>query len=75
VLRTGCARRHAPHHFTVGWSAAHKHFLRCCRTGIRARILTVIRGEFRTRSGRRRRPTAAVADSPRSKRPQLLDTL
>jgi transposase len=63
VLRTGCAWRHLPHDFTVTWSAAHKHFLRRCRTGIWTRILTAIRGEVRTRSGRRRRPKAAVADS------------
>jgi transposase len=63
VLRTGCAWRHLPHDFTVGWSAAHKHFLRWCRAGIWTRILTAIRGEVRTRSGRRRRPTAAVVDS------------
>lgn len=56
VLRTGCAWRHLPHDFTVSWSAAHKHFLRWCRA-------TAIRGEVRTRSGRRRRPTATVVDS------------
>jgi transposase len=33
VLRTGCAWRHLPHDFTVGWSAAHKPFLRRCRAG------------------------------------------
>lgn len=63
VLRTGCAWRHLPHDFTVSWSAAHKHFLRWCRNGIWARILTTVRGEVRTRSGRRRRATAAVVDS------------
>lgn len=61
--RTGCAWRHLPHDFTVGWSAAHKHFLGWCHAGIWTRILTVVRGEVRTRSGRRRRPTAAVVDS------------
>ena len=63
VLRTGCAWRHLPHDFTVSWLAAHKHFLRWCRNGTWARILTTVRGEVRTRSGRRRRPTAAVVDS------------
>ncbi|MDT5175775.1 MAG: hypothetical protein QOG37_3026 [Mycobacterium sp.] len=63
VLRTGCAWRHLPHDFTVSWSAAHKHFLRWCRTGTWAPILTTVRGEVRTRSGRRSRPTAAVVDS------------
>ena len=63
VLRTGCAWRHLPHDFTVGWSAAHKHFLSWCRPGTWAKVLTAIRGEVRTRSGRRRRPTAAVVDS------------
>ena len=63
VLRTGCAWWHLPHDFTVSWSAAHKHFLRWCRNGTWARILTAARGEVRTRSGRRRRPTAAVVDS------------
>ena len=63
VLRTGCAWPHLPHDFTVSWSAAHKHFLRWCRNGTWARILTTVRGEVRTRSGRRRRPTAAVVDS------------
>jgi transposase len=63
VLPTGCPWRHLPHDFTVGCSAAHKHFLRWCRTGTWTRILTVIRGEVRTRSGRPRRPTAAVVDS------------
>jgi transposase len=63
VLRTGCAWRHLPHDFTVNWSAAHKHFLRWCRSGVWSPILTAIRGEVRTRSSRRRRPTAAVMDS------------
>lgn len=63
VLRTGCAWRHLPHDLTVSWSAAHKHFLRWCRNGTWARILTTVRGEVRTRSGWRRRPTAAVVDS------------
>ena len=63
MLRTGCAWWHLPHDFTVSWSAAHKHFLRWCRNGTWARILTTVRGEVRTRSGRRRRPTAAVVDS------------
>lgn len=71
VLRTGCAWRHSPasgwypqpHDFTVGWSAAHKHFLRWCRTGVWAKILTAVRGEDRARAGRRRRPSAAVVDS------------
>lgn len=63
VLRTGCTRRHLPHDFTVSWSSAHKHFLRWYRTGVWARILTAVRGEVRTRSGRRQRPTAAVVDS------------
>lgn len=63
ILRTGCAWRHLPHDFTVSWSAAHKHFLRWSRAGLWARVLTAIRGEVRTRSGRRRRPTAAVVDS------------
>lgn len=63
VLRTGCAWRHLPHDFTVGWSAAHKHFLRWCRTGIWTKILTAVRGEARTRAGRRERPSAAVVDS------------
>ena len=63
VLRTGCAWRHLPHDFTVSWSSSHKHFLRWCRTGVWARILTAVRGEVRTRSGRRQRPTAAVVDS------------
>jgi transposase len=47
----------------VSWSAAHKHFLRWCRDGTWVRILTTVRGEVRTRCGRRRRPTAAVVDS------------
>jgi transposase len=63
ALRTGCAWRHLPHDFTVSWSAAHKHLLRGCRNGTWARILTTVGGEVRTRSGRRRRPTAAVRDS------------
>ncbi|MGO9509954.1 MAG: IS5 family transposase [Mycobacterium sp.] len=63
VLRTGCAWRHLPHDFTVGWSAAHKHFMRWCRSGLWTRILAAIRGEARTRAGRGRRPTAAVVDS------------
>ncbi len=67
VLRTGCAWRHLPHDFTVSWSAAHKHFLRWCRDGTWMRILTTVRGEARTRSGRRRRPTAAVVDSSSAK--------
>jgi hypothetical protein len=70
VLRTGRAWRHSPasgrypqpHDFTVGWSAAHKHFLRWCRTGIWTPIPTAIRGEARTRGRRRRRPTTAVPD-------------
>ncbi len=33
VMRTGCAWRHLPHDFAVSWSAAHKHFLRCCHAG------------------------------------------
>lgn len=49
--------------FIVSWSATHKHFLRRCRTGTSTRILTAIRGEVRTRSGRQRRPPAAVVDS------------
>jgi len=63
VLRTGCAWRHLPHDFSVSWSAAHKNFLRWCRAGTWAKVLTAVRGEVRTRSGRRRRPTAAVVDS------------
>ncbi len=63
VLRTGCAWRHLPHDFAVSWSAAHKHFPRWCSNGIWARILTKARGEVRTYSGRRRRPSAAVVDS------------
>jgi transposase len=63
VLRSGCAWRHLPHDFIVGWSATHKHFMRWCRSGTWARILTAIRGEVRTRSGRRRRTSAAVVDS------------
>jgi transposase len=63
VLRTACAWRHLPHDFAVLWSAAHKHFLRWCRNGIWARILTAVRGEVHTRSGRRARPSAAVVDS------------
>ena len=63
VLRTGCAWRHLPHDFTVSWSAAHKHFLRWCRAGTWTKVLTAIRDEVRTRSGRRRGPTAAVVDS------------
>jgi transposase len=47
----------------VSWSAAHKHFLRWCRAGTWTKVLTAIRGEIGTRSGRRRRPTAAVVDS------------
>jgi transposase len=47
----------------VSWSAAHKHFLRWCRAGTWAKVLAAIRGKHRTRSGRRRRPTAAVVDS------------
>lgn len=64
VLRTGCAWRHLPHDFTVGWSSAHKHFLRWCRTGTWTKVLTAVRGEARTRTGRRRRPSAAVVASP-----------
>jgi transposase len=63
VPRTGCAWRHLPHDLTVSWSAAHKHFLRWCRTGTWTPILTAIRGEVRTRTGRRRRQSAAVVDS------------
>jgi transposase len=63
VLRTGCAWRHLPHDFTVSWSAAHKGFPRWCRAGTWTKVLTAIRGEVRTRSGRRARPTAAVVDS------------
>lgn len=63
VLRTGCAWRHLPHDFAVSWSAAHKHFLRWCRTGIWGKVLTAVRGEVRARAGRRRRPSAAVGDS------------
>jgi transposase len=63
VLRTGCAWRHLPHDFTVNCSAAHKHLLRWCRAGIWAKVHTAIRGEARTRSARRRRPSAAVIDS------------
>jgi Transposase DDE domain len=63
VLRPECAWRHLPHDFTVNRSAAHKHFLRWWRAGIWPKVLTAIRGEVRTRSGRRRRPTAAVVDS------------
>lgn len=47
----------------MGCSAAHKHFLSWRRAGTWANILAAIRGEVRTRSGRRRRPTAAVVDS------------
>lgn len=63
VLRTGCAWRHLPHDFTVGWSAAHKHFLRWCRTEVWAKTLTNVRGEVRTRTDRQRRPSAAVIDA------------
>ena len=63
VLRTGCAWPHLPHDFTVSWSAAHKHFLRWCRAGTWAKVLTAIRGEVRTPLGRRPRPTAVVVDS------------
>jgi len=52
-----------PHDVTVSWSTAHNQFLRWYRTGIWTPILTAIGGEVRTRSGRRRRPTAAVVDS------------
>lgn len=61
--RAGCAWRHLPHDFTVSWSAAHEHFLRWCRAGTWTKVLTAMRGEIRTRSGRRRRPTAYVVDS------------
>jgi hypothetical protein len=61
VLRT------CRHDFTVNWSAAHEHFLCWSRAGIWTRILTAIRGEVRTRSGLRRRLTAAVVDSSRVK--------
>lgn len=60
-----------PHDFTVGWSAAHKHFLRWCRSGVWAKVLTAIRGEVLTRSGRRRRPSAAVVDSSSVKAPPV----
>ncbi|MBS4729840.1 transposase [Mycobacterium sp. SM1] len=70
VLRAGCAWRHLPHDVTVSWSAAHKHFLRWCRDGTWARILTTVGGEVRARSGRRRRPTAAAVIPPASKRPR-----
>jgi len=63
VLRTGCAWRHLPHHFTVSWSAAHKHFLRWCRTGVWFKALAAVRGEVRARADRRKRPSAAVMDS------------
>jgi transposase len=63
VLPTGCAWRHLPHDCTLSWCAAHKHFLRWCRAGTWTTVLTAIRGEVRTRSGPRRRPTAAVVDS------------
>ncbi|KAA8961614.1 MAG: transposase [Mycobacterium sp.] len=63
VLRSGCAWRPLPHDVTVSWSAAHKHFPRWCRNGTWVRIPTTVRGEVRTRCGRRRRPTTAVVDS------------
>ncbi|WP_341868775.1 transposase [Mycobacterium innocens] len=37
--------------------------MRWCHSGLWNRILTAIRGEARTRAGRKRRPTAAVVDS------------
>jgi transposase len=51
------------HDFTVSWSATHKHLMRWCRDRTWAPILTTVRGDVRTRSGRRRRPTAAVLAS------------
>jgi transposase len=75
VLGTGCAWRHLPHDFTVSWSAAHKHFLRWCRAGIWAKVLTAIRGEVRTRSGRRRRVSQIALLLRRLDRSQLFDTL
>lgn len=71
VLRTGCAWRHLPHDVTVHWSAAHKHFLRWSRDGTLSRMLAAIRSEVRARSGRRRRPTAAVVDSSSVKAPPV----
>jgi Transposase DDE domain len=63
VLGTGCAWRHLRHDFAVSCWAAHKHFLRWCPNSTWAPILTTVRGGVRTRSGRRRRPTAGVVDS------------
>jgi hypothetical protein len=62
-----------PHDFTVSWTAAHKHFLRRCRTGIWTRILSALRGEVHTRSGRRPRPTAAWWIPPVRRRPRWPD--
>jgi transposase len=73
VLRTGCASRHIPHDVTVGWSAAHKHFLRWCRSGTWAKVLTAVRGEVRTRSGRRRLLATAMVDSSSVKASPVVD--
>jgi transposase len=40
VLHTRRAWRHLPHDFAVKWSAAHKHFLRWCRAGTWAKVLS-----------------------------------
>ena len=51
VPPTGCAWRHLSHDFTVCRSAANTHFLRWCRAGIWAGVLTAIRCEGRALVG------------------------
>lgn len=55
--------RSLPHDFVLTSSATHKHFPKFTRTGLWRRMVRILREETRRTSGRKPRPTGAVADS------------